>query len=253
MAALPTDDRATDLKGPGPHLPSRLPGILIALALLVGFLLVGWAWRSGTSHIRADLKLRGLGAKVDWDGENGAWRSGGVTSVDCHGLGDGIKDADLELIAQLNNVESLDLSGCQGITDEGLKILGGLTSLKRLDLGGPDRSDTVAAPRITDAGLKHLEPLTRLTLLSLAGTRVTDAGLVHLKGMKELEILDLGGTKITDAGLDHLRGLSQLKTLTLQRTAVTHEAIDKLQRAWPALSIIHDFEPEPTLSQGLDE
>jgi len=47
------------------------------------------------------------------------------------------------------------------------------------------RSDsTLAAPQITDAGLKELARLKNLHTLSLYGTRVTDAGLKELAGLK---------------------------------------------------------------------
>ncbi len=40
--------------------------------------------------------------------------------------------------------------------------------------------------------------------------KVTDAGLKHLKGLTNLQSLDLGQTQVTDAGLEPLKGLTQL-------------------------------------------
>ncbi len=69
--------------------------------------------------------------------------------------------------------------------------------------------------KITDAGLKHLERLPSLRVLTLSDTQVSDAGLEHLKCLADLRLLDLRGTDVTDAGLQHLRGLPELSTLRL--------------------------------------
>ena len=75
--------------------------------------------------------------------------------------------------------------------------------------------------KVTDAGLKHLEGLTKLRDINLGGTKVTDAGLEHLKGLTNLQSLFLGRTKVTDAALEHLRGLPQLRWLNLEGIKVT--------------------------------
>ena len=57
---------------------------------------------------------------------------------------------------------------------------------------------------MTDAGLKELTALPKLTLLSLHKTEVTDAGLKELVALKSLTTLDLRDTRVTDAGLKEL-------------------------------------------------
>ncbi len=47
-------------------------------------------------------------------------------------------------------------------------------------------------PRITDAGLKHLEGLKNLETLDLFASQVSDAGLRKLQGLQNLKSLDLG-------------------------------------------------------------
>ena len=100
-------------------------------------------------------------------------------------------------------VIAVDLQDRQ-VTDAGLVHLEGMTRLKRLNLYGT---------KITDSGLAHLEGLTQLQTLDLAYTTITDAGLVHLKGLTQLKSLSFQGTQVTDAGLVHLKGLTRLETL----------------------------------------
>jgi hypothetical protein len=57
---------------------------------------------------------------------------------------------------------------------------------------------------VTDEDMHHVQGLTHLSKLDLAGTAVTDAGLANLKGMTHLEELWLGKTGVTDAGLECL-------------------------------------------------
>ena len=40
---------------------------------------------------------------------------------------------------------------------------------------------------------------------------MTDAGLEHLEGLTKLQGLDLKGTEVTDAGLEYLNGLTKLR------------------------------------------
>ena len=82
----------------------------------------------------------------------------------------------------------------QTITIPGVE---GKISLNTEDL---DLSQT----KVTDAGLKELGKLKRLTALHLNNTKVTDAGLKELKELKQLEFLNLSNTQVTDAGLKEL-------------------------------------------------
>jgi Leucine-rich repeat (LRR) protein len=113
------------------------------------------------------------------------------------------------------------------ITD-GLAHVQELTKLEWLDMAGTG---------VTGAGLAHLQGLTNLQWLSLAGTRVTDSGLVHLARLARLQALNLEGTQVTDAGLSHLAGLTRLERLNLKNTQVTDAGVARLQRALPKLSI----------------
>jgi hypothetical protein len=113
-----------------------------------------------------------------------------------------ITNDDLERIIQeykkCGKLVSINLSGCEHITNAGLAHLTGIP-LKRLNLSG--------CFKITHAGLAHLTgiPLKRLNLSGCF--KITDAGLAHLTGIP-LKRLNLSGCfEITDAGLAHLAGI----------------------------------------------
>ena len=106
------------------------------------------------------------------------------------------------------------------VSDAGLVHLERLTKLQELDL-----TDT----KVSDAGLVHLKGLTKLQSLRLRDTKVSDAGLVHLKGLTKLQELDLTDTKVSDAGLSHLKGFTELQSLNLCGTNVTNAGLSHLK------------------------
>src|SRR5437870_1075211 len=83
--------------------------------------------------------------------------------------------------------------------------------------------------RVTDAGLEHLQGLSKLQTLNLYNTKITDAGLAHLQSLTSLTTLYLNNTQITDAGLVHLKGLTRLQQLGLYRTQVSDEGLAHLK------------------------
>jgi len=86
--------------------------------------------------------------------------------------------------------------------DEALGNLAGLASLKYLNILVGDASLSA----ITDQGLVHLSDLKALEYLRLDPCpRVTDAGLKHLEGMLELKELTLAQSRITLEGVARLK------------------------------------------------
>ena len=67
----------------------------------------------------------------------------------------------------------------------------GMSDLTHLDLG---------ESRVTDAGIKHLGALSRISVLNLSGTAVSDASVETLVQRKDLTELDLNKTRVTDGG-----------------------------------------------------
>ncbi|QDU44664.1 Leucine Rich repeats (2 copies) [Symmachiella dynata] len=107
-------------------------------------------------------------------------------------------------------------------------------------LGAFERVLTVdlAGTQVSDAGLKHLQGLTKLYVLSLGTTHVSDVELEHFRELTNLYDLRLSNTQVSDAGLEHLQGLTNLEVLDLDNTRVTQAGIDKLQKALPDCRII---------------
>jgi len=135
----------------------------------------------------------------------------------------------------LGNVVAIDVydpfvgpSKPRCVTDADLVHLNGLTKLETLSLAGME---------ITDAGLGNLEGLTTLKSLELGRTQITDAGLLNLKGLTKLHSLSLRSTQITDAGILHLKDLPNLQWLYLGSTKVTDEGVSNLQEALPNCKI----------------
>ncbi len=83
------------------------------------------------------------------------------------------------------------------------------------------------------------EHLGNAIVARLENTQITDAGLEHLEGLTKLEGLWLNGTQVTDAGLVHLEGLTKLEYLYLWNTQITDEGVKKLQEALPNCKIYH--------------
>ena len=81
-----------------------------------------------------------------------------------------------------------------------------------------------------------------LEQLHLENTSVTDAGLRHLQAMNKMTWLVLNHTEVSDAGLIHLQGLTRpLVRIDLFGTKVSREGVDTLQAALPRATINCDL------------
>lgn len=134
-----------------------------------------------------------------------------------------ITDDLLAHLESMKNLEGVSLEMREKITDAGLTHLNGLTKLRKLNLYGT---------QVSDEGLKLLGRLTNLEELNLSHTRVTDAGLAHLNTFHHLKSLSLirhfNGTRISDDGLSHLTDLKILERLELHGTQVTDRGMKHL-------------------------
>lgn len=150
-----------------------------------------------------------------------------------------ITDAGLEHLSKLTELEELNLYAAR-VTDAGVAHLKELTNLRKLNLAhvdtkydaAIDKEDGVVRLRALgdSPGTKHgVNDITDLE-------QITDAGLIHLQDLTKLEELDLTGTVVTDAGLDSLKALTNLRELGLG-IRVTYEGVEKLQRALPNCKI----------------
>jgi hypothetical protein len=152
-----------------------------------------------------------------WMGSSGAVkRTGERTRLNL--VVDGARDlAPLQTLAP-DRIFALHASKAR-IDDAQLRHLQGITGLQMLDLAGT---------AVTDAGMVHLLGLDRLEHLSLWDTAVSDAGAALLARMGSLRHLGLGNTPLTDAGLAALGRLADLRVLQLWGTAVSGNGLDHL-------------------------
>ncbi|KAK4730161.1 hypothetical protein R3W88_023149 [Solanum pinnatisectum] len=126
----------------------------------------------------------------------------------------GVGDAGVvSLVSFLPKLIYLDLSFCDKVSDEALRVIGSVSSLKYLNLQG--------CWLVSDAGLKSLTggPL-RMTLKKLILAecdRITDCGVLSLMQLCCLEELDLAecGPNVTDLAGEAIASSESFKRLNL--------------------------------------
>jgi hypothetical protein len=74
--------------------------------------------------------------------------------------------------------------------------------------------------------------------LAMCNFSITDAGVKYLLRLTKLSRLNLAGTGITDSGLDQLATLRSLRWLNVEQTQVTKAGISRLKVILPNLDII---------------
>lgn len=142
--------------------------------------------------------------------------------------GSRISDSDLEYVACMLSVRSIDLNWTP-TTDAGLAHLSGLTHLRDIRLAGT---------QITDAGLQQLAALRRLDSIQLSDTQVTDAVLDVLSQFPALRSVDLANTQLTTASLDRLKQMNEFRTLSISEDLFSDAEIEELKQALPNIRIV---------------
>jgi len=107
---------------------------------------------------------------------------------------------------------------CFDFDDATLTKLDRFEKLQRLDLSKslPDQNGVTRSVAITDAGVAHLDALTSLQWLSLAGCwQIEGKTLGQLRSIPRLEHLDLAYTNVTTSGVARLSTLPSLRELVL--------------------------------------
>ena len=126
--------------------------------------------------------------------------------------GTGLDDAALSELAKRRDLERVDLStrGATFVTDAGLKELSSLSKLSGLNLGGQRE--------ITEKGLQHLEALPILGSISLARTDIKLRALrVVAKSLRSLRSLDLSDNpSLGEAGVVEVAKMYGLTWLSLR-------------------------------------
>lgn len=138
--------------------------------------------------------------------------------------------AGLKHLADMQELEKLELGGGKNVTPRGLDFFPVLKRLKYLDipylrvpaegfapLGRLTALETIRLPDdVTDDHLAHLATLVNLRELDLGQRPVTDAGLLKLDKLTALEKLGLYEAKgVTGSGLAAFAGAKKLKELNL--------------------------------------
>ncbi len=120
-----------------------------------------------------------------------------------------INGAGLAPLADLHDLEILDLSNCEMISDAGLPYLAQLSKLQCLNLS--------FCPRIRGIGLNYLANLHELKELNLENCfQASDGDLAFLANLKKLQKLNLSECeKLTNACLRYLSNLHELQELDL--------------------------------------
>ena len=183
----------------------------------------------------------------------------------------GITNAGVEAVAKIESLKSLNLRRTTNMTDAALASLTKLPSSnnrpalqqhQRRRPGPPGRHDPAAAagpPRpspadrrrhgpparidelekpeysgtahVGDPGVKSLEAMRKLVVLSLEDCALTDAALKSLSAMKDMEDLGLlRCTGVTDDGLACLEGMKKLKRLDLRGIPLSGAGLTRLLR-----------------------
>jgi Leucine-rich repeat (LRR) protein len=117
-----------------------------------------------------------------------------------------VTDRGIEQLAQLPQLEELNLDTAEFITDAALSYLRANHTLRKLCLRGTD---------ITDISLPYIATLTGLRRLDLSHTQLGDIGLESLPALTDLEELYLGGTRISGINFNFLKLLPKLRVLRL--------------------------------------
>ncbi|MCI0361602.1 MAG: DUF4259 domain-containing protein [Planctomycetaceae bacterium] len=141
-----------------------------------------------------------------------------------------LNDADMEHFLQLQTLEDLSLTRYK-LTDAGLRSLAGMTRLTKLEL---------KEMPITDACAATFERLTGIRSLNLSQTKVGDAVLEQVGRMTQLHELDLRHTRVTDAGIKHLTTCTELIGIMVEGPQITDESLRWLSRIPSLQRIIAD-------------
>ncbi len=133
-----------------------------------------------------------------------------------------ITDAGLDHLKKLENVEELDLNGCDRISSVALgEALGTLVNLSSLDVS--------YCPRILSSSWQG--KVNALKSLELCYSGVRDSDLLNLRSLPMLQELNLDSCVVGDSGIAHLvenNVMSNLNTLDLADANISDVAMSKI-------------------------
>jgi hypothetical protein len=163
------------------------------------------------------LSARGPQTSRDWDEIFAIVEEYGISKLDAGGITD---DA-IRLLAELECVTHLNVSGSKELTDEGAKHLVQMAQLLELEIGG--RHTT-----LTDRAFEPLRRLTHLRHFKSCWTQgFTDTAAAHLAACDRLESVNAMGSAAGDGLIRALAGKTALRFLDTGR-GVTDQGIPDL-------------------------
>ena len=140
-----------------------------------------------------------------------------------------LSDKGLEYLKDTVQLELLDLSDCNQISDAGLAHLKGLTKLRNLSLWGP---------RITDDGMPNLAGMTNMVAISFQDCGVTDASFTHLSGMTKLKEFDIFRTRVGNDALAAIAGAKDMSKMKLRDCAITTKGLVEHIGKFPNVTVL---------------
>ncbi len=160
--------------------------------------------------------------------------------------GNRLTGACLPLLKPLASLRRLDVGGMQrvdsglwglALTDYNLQRLADLSQIEELDLSGANLSDRgtdrPGQPQAIRSELRDLSKLARLVnlrVLDLSNTPVSDDALAVLAALPKLRELRLGlARNIDDGAVPRLLALKQLQTLYVAGTGITEPGLGRLR------------------------
>ena len=209
--------------------PALIAGIAAAVVVVfaLGSLFGDGGKETADGGVGGNPITEALAPKVTIGGEA---YSTALTELDLSNLG--LENADLQNLAEMKDLKSLNLSGNTEITD--LSPLSGLTNLEVLQLSDgnsmvySELSDLTPLENLTNlrvllipdrSNIQDLSPLSQLTALeelSIMGSHHTEGGLISnlepLAGLSHLRVLSLN---VGSADLSPLRNLASLESVEI--------------------------------------
>lgn len=183
------------------------------------------------------------------------------------------RDEDLEFLAKLPKLESVDLFADNDyeqkslVTDRSAEFLKRAKTLQRISIFGSERLtdkfvDVISrelpdfedlelwpSPELTDKSLEMLASrCPQLKQLDLQSKRITDRGVEHLTAAKQLERLALESASLTAACAESVQQLTRLRMLTLTFPKLDDRAVRSIA-SLPNLQILAMRKPALTAEQ----
>ena len=153
------------------------------------------------------LSARGPQTRKDWETIFAVIEEYGISKLEANGITD---DA-MKGLADLEGITCLNVSGSQGLTDQGAQHLMRMPQLVELEIGGNNTS-------LTDRAFEPLQELDRLRHFKSCWTKgFTDIAAVHLLRCEHLESVNVVGSTAGDGLIRALAGKTALCSLETGR------------------------------------